>query len=103
MPDEEQKQPSQQPAEGERTQVRGHDSLHNDTARDGETLKASGARPSPNPDPDPKAPEGPINRSADLTDVVHLANATDGDTSSEAQRTAPPTPPPATDSGEGEA
>ena len=40
MPDEEQKQPSQQPAEGERTQVRGDDSVHRDTARDGETLRS---------------------------------------------------------------
>ena len=91
MPDEEQKQPSQQPAERERTQVRGDDSIHRDTARDGEALSASGARPSPNPDPDPKAPEGPINKAADLTDVVRAADAPPA-----------PAPAPTPDSSEGE-
>ena len=104
MPDEEQKQPPQQPTEGESTPVRRDYSVHNDTARDGETQRASGARPSPNPEPDPKAPEGPVNRAADLTEVVHFANSTDVDTATRVQATdAPPPPPPATDSSEGEA
>ena len=67
MPDKEEKQPSQQPAE--------RDSARRDfsTGRDGEVLKASGARPSPNPDPDPKTP-GPINKASDLTDGMREAS-----------------------------
>ena len=102
MPDEEQKQPSQRPTEGERTPIRRDDSIREDTVRDGEILKASGARPSPNPDPDPRAPEGPVNKAVEFADATRHETPIVGDTLSEAQtEAAPPPPSPMTDSDEG--
>jgi hypothetical protein len=101
MPDEEQRQPSQQPTEGERAPVRRDFSKGEDAARDGETLRATGTRPSPNPNPDPGAPEGPVNKAVEFADSTHHEVAIVGDTLSETRtETAPPPPPPATDSGE---
>ena len=96
MPDKEDKQPSQeQPVERDSAQR-----SFGFEAQDGEVLKASGTRPTPpSPDPDPGTSE-PINKAADLTESVRADNA--GDALYEAQQATPP-PPPAGDSGEGEA
>ena len=102
MPDEEQKQPSQQPTEGERPTVRRDYSVRNDTAQDGEVLKASGARPSPHPEPDPKAPEGPVNKAVEFEGETRHETPIVGDTLSEGQpEAAPPPPSPTIDSDEG--
>ena len=111
MPDEEQKQPPQRPTRRE-LERRDFSQLDN-SASDGETLKASGARPSPTPDSDPKNP-GPINKAADLTgatdqeserrDFSQLGNAaSDGETlkASGARPSPKPPPSPASDSDEG--
>ena len=104
MPDEEQKQPPDQPTEGERPPVRKDYGLLEDAARDGEALRATGTRPSPNPDPDPRAPEGPVNKAFEFADAMQHETPIVGDALSEARtETASPPPPPATDSGEGEA
>lgn len=101
MPDEEQKQPAQQPTVHDSTRRRA--GQYENAPSDGEILKASGARPPPNQDAGPKT-EGPINKAADLTNDVEMSEATpmeraflitNTDTSER-------TPPPTTDSGEGE-
>ena len=108
MPDEEKNQPPQRSTEGESTPEKREFSLHEDSARDGEILKASGARPSPNPDPDPQAPEGPVNRAAEFSEATLHETPVVVDTQSEGQTEAappppPPPPPPTTDSSKGEA
>jgi hypothetical protein len=99
MPDEEQKQQPPRPTEGD--SVRRDFRLREDSARDGEIVKASGARPSPNPDPDPKAPGGPVNKAVEPVEAtlheVFLTESAASDAQAE-----PPASPPATDSdGEG--
>ena len=92
MPDEEKKQPAQQPTE--RITERRDYSEHRNVATDGEVLKASGARPSPpSPDPTPE-PSEPINKAADLTEVRHFSVQNDGDSRPTEQGTTPPPPPP---------
>lgn len=99
MPDEEQKQPAQQPTE--RVTEQRDDSQHRNIANDGEVLKASGARPSPpSPEPTPDTSE-PINKAADLTEVRHYSVETTGDSKPEEQGATPPPPPPTSDSDEG--
>ena len=96
MPDEEQQQSSQQPPEGD--SAGGEHSTNVQEARDAEiVIKGSGARPSPNPDQAPQ-PSGPINKSADLTDVARSETPIVGDTLSEAQTEAAPASPPPSDS-----
>ena len=102
MPDEEQKQPSQRPTEVEHTPIQRDNGIREDTARDGEVLKASGARPSPNPDPDPSAPEAPVNKAVEVAEATGHETPIVGDKLSEAQtEAAPPSPSPTTDSDEG--
>ena len=104
MPDEEKKQPPQRSTEGESAPEKREFSLHEDTARDGEALRASGARPSPNLEPDPKAPEGPVNRAAEFSEATRHETPGVVDTQPEGQtEAAPPPPPPTNDSSEGEA
>jgi hypothetical protein len=96
MPDEEQKQSPQQSPEGD--SAGGENSTNVQEARDAEILiESSGARPSPNPDSAPQ-PSGPINKSADLTDVARSETPIVGDTLSAAQTEAPPASPSPSDS-----
>lgn len=104
MPDEEQRQPAQQPTEGESTSTQRESDIREATVQDGEILKASGARPSPNPNPTPTAPEGPVNKAVEFPDAARHETPIVGDALSETQTEAtPPPPPPATDSNGGEA
>ena len=101
MPDEEQKQPTQQPTEGERTSTQQDSGVREATVQDGEILKASGARPSPNPNPTPTAPDGPVNKVVEFPDATRHDTPVVGDALSEGHtETAPPPPPPTTDSNE---
>ena len=103
MPEEERKQPPQQPDEEKGTPIQKDYNVREDTARDGEALRASGARPSPTPEPDPSAPEGPVNKAVEFEGATRQETIIVGDTLSEGQQEAdPPPPPPTTDSGEGE-
>ena len=98
MPDEEQKQPVEQPTVRDSTRRRsGH---YENAPSDGEILKASGARPSPNPDTSPPT-EGPINKAADLTNDVAMFEAPTTEGAFQITNTESPerTPPPP-DSGE---
>ena len=89
MPEEERKQPPQQPAERRDFRER------NAEPQDGEILKASGARPSPtSPNPSP-GPTEPINKAVDLTEGEHLRVNNAGDALPQERTAAPPPPPPA--------
>ena len=104
MPDEEQRQPSQQPTEGERPSTQQDSGIREATVQDGEILKASGARPSPNPNPTPAVPEGPVNRAVEFPDATLRETPIVGDSLSEARtESAPPPPPSPADSNQGEA
>ena len=104
MPDEEHRQPSQQPAEGERPSTQQDSGIREATVQDGEILKASGARPSPNPNPTPTVPEGPVNRAVEFPDATLHETPIVGDSLSEARtESAPPPPPSPADSNQGEA
>lgn len=101
MPDEEQGQPSQPPAERESTSTQRDPSTREVTVQDGEILKASGARPSPNPDPNPTVPDQPVSKAVEITDATRHETPIVGDALSEGHaETAPPPPPPTTDSNE---
>ena len=101
MPDEEQRQPSQQPTEEESTSTQQEPGTRDVTVQDGEVLNASGARPSPNPNPSPTVPEGPVNKAVEFPDATRHETPIVGDTLSEDHtETAPPPPPPTTDSNE---
>ena len=93
MPDKEQKQPAPRPADRDSEQR--DFSTHEGEARDGEVLKASGARTPPSSDPDLKP--GPINKAADLTEETREASVF---SAPEPPQPTPP-PPPTTDSDEG--
>ena len=103
MPDEEQRRPSQQPTEGERTSTQRDSGIREATVQDGEILKASGARPSPNPNPAPTEPEGPVNRAVEFPDGTRHETPIVGDSLSETRTESAPPPPPLADSNEGEA
>ncbi len=101
MPEEEQRQPAEQPTEGEATSTQRDSDLREATVQDGEVLKASGARPSPNPNPHPTAPEGPVNKAVEFPDAARHETPIVGDALSEGStETTPPPPPPTTDSDE---
>ena len=101
MPEEEQKQPVQQPTVRDSTRRRS--GQYENAPSDSEILKASGARPSPSPDTDPKT-ERPINKAADLTNDVAMFEAPTTERALQITNTEipEPTPTPQTDSGEGE-
>ena len=100
MPEEERKQPPQQPTKVER--VSNDSSQLDNVPNDGETLRAGGPRPSPTPDSGP-VDQGPINKANELTVVVGNDAPDTQRTFSEPKTDSPQPPPPsASDSGEGE-
>jgi hypothetical protein len=105
MPDEEQKQPPQQPTKEERTSAQPDSSISSNAAQDGEILKASGARPSPDPGQLPGTTGGPVNKAAELVEATRHETPIVRDTPSEGEAgTVPSAPaPPADNPGDGEA
>ena len=106
MPDEEQKQPAQQPIEREPTPAQPDSTTIRDAAQDGEILKASGARPAPDPPPPAGTTGGPVNKAAEPAEVTRHETPIVRDTLSEGEAgtvpsaPAPPAPaPPADDPG----